>query len=412
MKRTRALLGGIALLLTGSLVPTTAAFAAPTVPAIPYGSHSTPLPSGWATPPESQTAADAATLAAYRDWKTRYLVQGCGVDRFYVDSSSSTPYTVVSEGQGYGMVMSVYFAGADPDARAIFDGLFRYVKDHPSENNPALMAWQQTACRSEPNNSGSATDGDLDIAYALLLAHKQWGSTDAIDYLSEAKKTIAAIKASEFNPSTRLPLLGDWVSRTDPRWTTVRSSDLMIDRFTAFARATGDSFWTGAAAAANTLIHRATSSLAPATGLLPDFLIKTNIASPQQAPANHQEGPHDGDAYWNASRVPWRLAANALHGGSSASLAAIRKQTEWIRTVTRNKPAAVRVGYSLAGNPIEDWNSVTFTAPYAAGALTRTSDQSWLNAVWKRVAPVSESYFADSVKVLTMLVVSGNTWQP
>ena len=61
--------------------------------------------------------------------------------------------------------------------------------------------------RIDGPESGSATDGDLDIAFALLLADKQWGSGGA--YLAEAKKVIAAIKEKEMNAMTKLPLLAD-----------------------------------------------------------------------------------------------------------------------------------------------------------------------------------------------------------
>ena len=50
--------------------------------------------------------------------------------------------------------------------------------------------------------SYSATDGDLDIAFGLLLADKQWGSAGAINYLAEARKVIAAIKMFEMNQNS------------------------------------------------------------------------------------------------------------------------------------------------------------------------------------------------------------------
>ncbi len=43
------------------------------------------------------------------------------------------------------------------------------------------MAWQQVKDKSgkiinTPGDADSATDGDMDIAYSLLMAHRQWGS--------------------------------------------------------------------------------------------------------------------------------------------------------------------------------------------------------------------------------------------
>lgn len=69
--------------------------------------------------------------------------------------------------------------------------MYRYFRAHPSEINPDLMAWQQADTGTEIidiNGVDSATDGDMDIAYALLLADSQWGSSGEINYLSQAKR--------------------------------------------------------------------------------------------------------------------------------------------------------------------------------------------------------------------------------
>ena len=63
------------------------------------------------------------------------------------------------------------------------------------------MSWQQcdngTALIDGANEGSmtggycdSATDGDMDIAYALLLADKQWGSSGDIVYLARPKQLL------------------------------------------------------------------------------------------------------------------------------------------------------------------------------------------------------------------------------
>ena len=57
--------------------------------------------------------------------------------------------------------------------------MYHYYLAHPSSIGPHLMAWQQSdngKALVDPNGADSATDGDLDIAYALL-ADKIWGSS-------------------------------------------------------------------------------------------------------------------------------------------------------------------------------------------------------------------------------------------
>ncbi|WP_449437807.1 glycosyl hydrolase family 8 [Pedobacter steynii] len=60
------------------------------------------------------------------------------------------------------------------------------------------MNWQQAIKDGKVVSVGRscATDGDMDIAYALLLADKQWGSSGKINYKAEAISIINALKAS------------------------------------------------------------------------------------------------------------------------------------------------------------------------------------------------------------------------
>ena len=55
------------------------------------------------------------------------------------------------------------------------------------------MAWAQNESCQDIEGRNSATDGDLDIAYALLLADVQWGSIGEINYRGEAERTLEAI---------------------------------------------------------------------------------------------------------------------------------------------------------------------------------------------------------------------------
>ena len=68
------------------------------------------------------------------------------------------------------------------------------------------MAWAQYTNGKSPDET-SATDGDMDIAYSLLLADKQWGSKGAINYLQSGRDMIAAIMQYEINQETWSVLL-------------------------------------------------------------------------------------------------------------------------------------------------------------------------------------------------------------
>ncbi|MET7396863.1 glycosyl hydrolase family 8, partial [Dactylosporangium sp. NPDC005572] len=183
-------------------------------PAVPFGSHRFPYAAGTLRPSGTQAAVDQAVVTYYNKWKAAFVKQNCG-NGWYQIISPDADHPYVAEAQGYGMVIVATMAGADPNAKTIFDGMVKYMLAHPSVNNPDLLAAEQDASCRSVNGSDSATDGDLDVAFGLLLADKQWGSTGTYNYKQLAVRHINAIKASEVNPTTHLLLLGDWSTPGD-----------------------------------------------------------------------------------------------------------------------------------------------------------------------------------------------------
>ncbi|WP_163508279.1 glycosyl hydrolase family 8 [Fodinicola acaciae] len=405
------IIGALALSLV--LLPAGATHAAPAEVTVPFGSHQRPYVSGTLKPTGDQAAIDQTVITRYNQWKSAFLKHNCGngwVETYSPDADH--PY--VAEGQGYGMVITALMAGADPDAKANFDGMVKFVLAHPSVNNHNLLAAEQnSSCRSV-DGSDSATDGDLDVAYGLLLADVQWGSGGTYNYKDLAVKHINAIKASEVNSSTHLMLLGDWSDSGESHHNITRSSDFLIDHFRAFRKATGDSAWDTIRAAHQKLITSQQAKYAPNTGLLADFIVNTNT-TPKPASGQVLEGPHDGDYSWNACRDPWRIGSDAVTSGDSASAASARKLNSWIKSKTSGNANSIQTGYKLSGSVSESGSDMAYTAPFAVAALTDAGSQAWLDALWHKLATTSidsSLYYGGSVQLQSMIVVSGNYWVP
>ncbi len=360
-----------------------------------------------------QEELDRETAAFYEIWKARYLAPGCAEGELRVRSAPATEAFTVSEGQGYGMLIAVMMEGYDPDARATFDGLYRYARAHPSNITPGLMAWAQDARCRDIDGADAATDGDLDIAYALLKANRQWGSDGAIDYAAEGQAMIRAILEAEIHPANSV-LLGDWVGRGTQWYTGTRTSDLMTGHFAAFGAATGEARWGEVADRAYRIVEHLQAEHAPGTGLVPDFVVDATTDRPAPAPADWLEGRHDGHYGWNACRVPWRLGMHALFGGDARAQRAVSVLTRWFREETGDRPGRLRSGYRLDGRAFGEGPSMAFTAPLALAAMVPgESDQAWLDALWAAIAAApAEEYFGDSIKMLVMIVVSNNGWSP
>lgn len=391
-----------------------AVFGAQPDAARPFPQHAVYAPGTILPNHRTQQQLDDDVRAFYDEWKADYLkpagksVKGHPTYRVIFGKKKKTQ--TVSEGQGYGMVMTALMAGHDPNAQALFDGLFDFAMLNPSKIEPRLMAWKV------PNKGGndSAFDGDADIAYGLLLADKQWGSAGQINYAAAARERLAGILGATIGPQSHLPMLGDWVQADGKGFNqfTVRSSDFMPGHFRAYGRFTNDAVWQDVVAKTQGLI----SSLqfgGNASGLLPDFIVMSG-AKPAPAPPNFLEGPNDGGYSYNAGRDPWRIGADAVVNGDETSRAQAALMARFFRKASNDKPDAIRAGYTFEGKPLKDSNYFTsfFVAPAGVAAMVDAANQNWLNAVYDSVRTHHEDYYEDSVTLQCLLVMTGNFFDP
>jgi endoglucanase len=398
----------------GGLVLLLCAASAMAAPNHPFGSHPTAYTAGAIQPAGGQSALDQATRTFYDAWKAEYLLQTCGVGRYVVAARTEPGNLTVSEAHGYGMIVAALMAGHDPDAQAIFDGMYAYFREHPTLTHDHLMAFYQRSSCADAQGTDSASDGDLDIAFALLLADRQWGSCGAVDYAAAAQAVLADIVDGDLDASGRYVLLGDWVSPSDPGYyDATRSSDFLTGHFRTFATTTGNATWTAVRDRTYQIVA-ALQAQHPATGLLPDFVVDP-LGTPDPAPPGFLEGSTDGAYSFNACRDPWRLATDWLVSGDARAKTAVTPINAWIRTTTGNDPSQIGSGYALDGTPIPGTAEphLAFVAPFAVGAMVDATNQAWLNALWTQIvaAPIDD-YYGDTLKLLAMLVLSNNWWAP
>lgn len=383
----------------------------------PFGAHTGYHATGVIFPSVgTQAERDQATAAFYAAWKAAYLEPACAPGHFRVHTAPATAAYTVSEAHGYGMLITAIMAGHDPEARTLFDGLYAYFAAHPSRNNPGLMAWAQDQACQDVDGSDSATDGDLDIAYALLLAARQWGTTGPIDYQAEAERVIAAILALEIHPQSSI-LIGDWAN--DPaatHYTGTRPSDFMVGHIRAFRAATEEARWGAVLDKTYAIVSYLQAQHAATTGLLPDFVVDAPSATPSPAPARWLEGADDGAYAWNACRTPWRLATDFLVAGEPRAQAAARRMNAFFRAATGDDPKAIVDGYRLDGTPFGSYAAAAFVAPLAVSAMVEPAtgtNAPWLDALWTEIAGRGiDEYYGDSINLLALIVVSGNWWAP
>ncbi|RJE91310.1 hypothetical protein D3P07_04465 [Paenibacillus sp. 1011MAR3C5] len=386
----------------------------------------------------TQKQMDAEVALLYDQYKLKYIKKNpYDNSQYYIwynDGGWNGDAITVSEAHGYGMMITALMAGHDPEAKGIFDGMYRFFRAHPSELHPDLMAWQQAdrdGAIMDVNGTDSAIDGDMDIAYSLLLADKQWGSAGAINYKGEAVKVINAIMDSEVHPEHFHLQLGDWVpiSDSDPSFKpATRPSDFMLQHLKEFYKATGDKRWLNVIETTYGIVNDVHKSYSPETGLLPDFVYRDADGTYKPVSefkwttesGHFLESEFDGAYNYNSCRTPWRIASDFLLTGDKRAYDQLSTLNAFV-SEKHTAPYEVWSGYSLDGKTkLSEWDGgLEFTAPLMVSAMIDKSNQQWLNDLWdyhteeaNSVALEWRYYYGNSIRLLSMIVVSGNWWSP
>jgi endo-1,4-beta-D-glucanase Y len=325
---------------------------------------------------------------SYERWKKLYLKRCEGMCRVSVGDTAIT----ISEGMGYGMLLTAYFG-----EKKWFDRLFEFYKTKRTDRARNLMAWRVT-CDSVID-PGSATDGDLDVAFALIVAHYQWGE----NYLEEAKKIISILKKDYF-----VDCNGVYTMKPGGHWGGCDLTDISYYSpayFRVFAEETGDAFWDTVADDAYNILYNGTNET---TGLVPDWQSWDGVPG----------GTSSSDWEWldyyryDACRTPWRMSLDYLWNGN-------KKAQNWCVKITGFADSigvdSIVDGYDLDGTPRGQYNNSSFVGGFAVGAMCNS--QSVVDSFASRLLYLDSTgednqYFNLSLRCLYMLTLTGNFWEP
>jgi endo-1,4-beta-D-glucanase Y len=313
------------------------------------------------------------------------------------------------------MVIVALMAGADSLAQSTFNGLFNYYTEHPSKRSKVLMSWAQRRTCGHDEES-SASDGDIDIAYSLLLANAQWSSQGSINYLLRAKSIIAAILDQEINSKSYSVLESNSIESDSRDYYDMRSSDFIPSAFRSFQKSTRESDWLKTIDSCYKIFSKVQQQYSPDAGLVPDFIQGIN-KKPAPAIKHYLESKYDGIYNYNASRVPWRIATDYIVSGEKRSKLFLEPINKWIRETTANNPDNISAGYSLEGEDLKSRNfeALSFISSFAISAMVDAKNQEWLNRLWDYVIDFKLKdfdYFDNSIKMLNLIILSHNYWAP
>ena len=360
--------------------------------AVPFGSNTqynygimpTNLPNG-GTYGRSQKAADA-----YNAWKNAYVASCGSTYRVKFDDGSST----VSEGIAYGMLLSVY-----ADDKGLFDGLWGYYQ--ANKNGNGVMNWKIGGCSGVTGSNG-ATDAELDVAMALVIASEQWGGS----YASTAKSFIQTIKRTEMN--------GDGQTLNGDAWGNTNScrnpSYFAPAYYKEFAKVDTDNgtFWGETAISASDKVLKANRN--STSGLVSNWCDNTGS---ENTCGNTGSGANGYGA--DACRNPWRMAVDYLWHGNDASSAAKDINALLTKFVSGYEnqmkgPFGNRNVSNPGGGSYINGSYSTFALP----PMTSSSAQSSLNKCYSSVAGLQDvdAYFNSTIRCISLFVLTGNFWAP
>jgi len=350
-------------------------------------------------------ANDEAARAAYQTWKdVTVTADGAGgFLRVKKPDSGAIVGSTASEGIGYGMILAVYFGD-----QTLFDGLWRYEQLHLDDNG--LMNWDIGPDGATSSaGMGAATDGDVDIAWALIMADRQWGGQGALakPYLDYAKELIGLIWTHEVDHGR-----GEMLKAGD-KWGDVdvtNPSYFAPAYFRVFGKVTGqadnwnkviDANYAILARSLNATSGNATNGLAPAWC---DSSGKP-VEAFAGAPTHFQN---------DATRVPFRVGQDYCYFGEPRAKQYLALISAFYSGVG---VANIVDGYDLDGTPHPDravggLQAASFVGPAAVAGMSDAAFQPLVDQGYAAVATqgltAGTIYYQKSWTALSLLMLTGN----
>jgi len=302
------------------------------------------------------------------------------------------------------MIAAVYL-----DDQTVFDQLWKYEQAHLDGNG--LMHWEINPAGTAASGTGAATDGDEDMAFALVMADKKWGGSGSLadTYLNVAKKQINLIWQFEVD-HTRNDVLtpGDQFSGGQ----VINISYFAPAYYRAFGRVTGQTAnWNNVAKTSYDVIEKTltTQNGNASNGLVPAW--STPAGVPMSPPGAGMPIHHQLDS----CRTPFRIAVDYCWNAEPRALTYLQKIAGFYAGVGA---ANIVDGYDLNGTPhpqfvttggprAASFNGAAAAAAMATGTTYATLRDEGYAGVATLMQLAGSTYYQESWTGLTLQFMTG-----
>jgi endo-1,4-beta-D-glucanase Y len=323
--------------------------------------------------------------------------------------------STVSEGIAYAMTIAVFMGTKDD--QMLFDDLWKYSQMHLNGTN-GLMNWSIASDGTGVPGKGGATDADEDIAFALLMADKQWGSAGSLNYLNLAKAQINNIWLHEIVDS-KLAGPGDSWGGAD-LWKNINISYFAPAYYRLFKVVDSGHAWDAVVATVYDTILSPNNTLdkgalKPANGNTSNGLVPAWCTSSGDSSA---AGPFNYQ--YDSCRTPFRIALDWCWFGETRAQLYLQKTSSFFSGIGA---ANIVDGYDMNGTrhgqfftgtgaPTPSQQSASFLGPAGVGAMVSSTYQTFINESYTRVATgqlkVGGAYYDESWAAMSLLMMTGN----
>jgi endo-1,4-beta-D-glucanase Y len=321
------------------------------------------------------------------------------------DTPDGQANSTVSEGIAYGMIIAVMM-----DDQAMFDGFWTYARCFL--NKSGLMDWYIAPDGQKPLAVGAASDADEDMAWALIMADRQWGGAGSLgeSYASIALRLIDAIYNTEVDhdrwPDMFLPG-DDWRGRD-----VFNPSYFAPNQYRLFGEVSGNAgAWQRVVDRGYEVLERSLNDASGnrKNGLVPAWCDSsgTPVEAFPGAMTNYQ---------YDSARTPFRMAQDYAVSGDERARAYLARTSAFFANIGAD---ALVDGYTLDGKPAPDPRSpaqnpgsAVFVACAAAGAMHDPKYADFVDAAYARVRTgqllTRSRYYNHCWTVLGLLMLTGN----
>lgn len=375
-------------------------------------------------------------------------ISGNGKSGSYIYVGGDSSVLTNSQATGYGMRLAIYGwkSGSSSSVGAakyrngfkiIFNKLWKLQHSFPSNYyvSNGLHSWTIPSSLNPRDGQSSGVGGELDMAYALIQAHKLWGSNGEINYRLEAQNLVIAITkhlyatANVNGRSLAYLKVGDWARGGTEKGYHSRPADWMPHHLRTFIKF----FETEAQGTYFTLpklrnLLESTEYLIDLNpwgkGLFPDYVYfgngRVDLATTNFV--NMMNEPISSHRYsWNSCRTPFRLAMDANQEGIRNSRIMTNALQDMYRATLMGKNASdTGSEYYLNGNIANSKFESAFAGPIATTMVGRMAsigsagEGQFLSRKKKKqmdiissqfVGASQKGYFGDAIITLSMIIL-------